>query len=132
MRGGDAVATAEAVRNGETDVHTLATEAVARIERLGPALNAVVHTRFEAALDEVAAGLPDGPLHGVPMLVKDLGTEVAGLPATGGSRLSAPGRTRSARGPHAPRPCCANGWATWSPRPPPPTGRTTSPAPRAS
>ncbi|WP_146060098.1 amidase, partial [Streptomyces sp. SM5] len=87
MRGADAVATAEAVRNGETDVRTLVAEAVARIERLGPALNAVVHTRFEAALDEVAAGLPDGPLHGVPMLVKDLGTEVAGLPATGGSRL---------------------------------------------
>ncbi|MBV7672548.1 amidase [Streptomyces halstedii] len=91
MRGADAVATAEAVRDGETDVRALAAEAVARIERLGPALNAVVHTRFEAALDEVAAGLPDGPLHGVPMLVKDLGTEVAGLPATGGSRLFAEG-----------------------------------------
>ncbi|MFB6988955.1 MULTISPECIES: amidase [unclassified Streptomyces] len=87
MRGPDAVATAAAVREGETDARTLTEQAIARIERLDPTLNAVIHTRFEAALAEVAAGLPEGPLHGVPMLVKDLGTEVAGLPATGGSRL---------------------------------------------
>ncbi|MEV6162263.1 amidase [Streptomyces sp. NPDC052052] len=89
MRGPDAVATAAAVRNGDTDVRTVTEEAIARIEQLDPGLNAVVHTRFEAARSEVDAGLPEGPLHGVPMLVKDLGTEVAGLPATGGSRLFA-------------------------------------------
>ncbi|MFD9145867.1 amidase [Streptomyces diastaticus] len=83
----DAVATAAAVRSGETDARTVTEEAIARIEERDPGLHAVVHTRFEAALAEVAAGLPDGPLHGVPMLVKDLGTEVEGLPATGGSRL---------------------------------------------
>ncbi|WP_037843165.1 amidase family protein, partial [Streptomyces sp. NRRL WC-3549] len=94
MRGRDAVATAEAVRNGETDARTVAEQAIARIEKTGDVLNAVIHTRFEAALDEVSAGLPDGPLHGVPMLVKDLGTEVAGLPATGGSRLFAEGTAR--------------------------------------
>ncbi|MFE7327881.1 amidase [Streptomyces sp. NPDC057565] len=87
MRGPDAVATAAAVRNGETDARTVTEQAIARIEKHNPRLNAVIHTRFEAALAEVAAGLPDGPLHGVPMLVKDLGTEVEGLPATGGCRL---------------------------------------------
>ncbi|WP_254395543.1 amidase [Streptomyces sp. AC512_CC834] len=83
----DAVATAAAVRNGETDARTVTEQAIARIEKLDPELNAVIHTRFEAARAEVVAGLPDGPLHGVPILVKDLGTEVEGLPATGGSRL---------------------------------------------
>ncbi|MER5280903.1 amidase [Streptomyces sp. NPDC002809] len=89
MRGPDAVATAAAVHSGETDARTVTEQAIARIEQHDPRINAVVRTRFEAALAEVAAGLPDGPLHGVPMLVKDLGTEVEGLPATGGSRLFA-------------------------------------------
>ncbi|MFD8566885.1 amidase [Streptomyces sp. NPDC059639] len=89
MSAPDAVGTAEAVRSGERDARTVVEEAVARIEEHNPKLGAVTHTRFDAARAEVAAGLPDGPLHGVPMLVKDLGTEVEGLPATGGSRLFA-------------------------------------------
>lgn len=94
MRGPDAVGTAAAVRNGETDAHTVTEQAIARIEQHNPRLNAVIHTRYEAALAEVAAGLPKGPLHGVPVLVKDLGTEVEGLPATGGSRLFADATAR--------------------------------------
>lgn len=89
MRGQDAVSTAAAVRSGERDARAVTEEAIARIEERDPALGAVIHTRFDAARAEVAAGLPDGPLRGVPMLVKDLGTEVEGLPATGGSRLFA-------------------------------------------
>src|SRR5690606_7828954 len=61
--------------------------AIAGIEARNPELNAVVATRFEQALDEARAGLPDGPFTGVPFLVKDLGPEVAGLPNTKGSRL---------------------------------------------
>ena len=34
----------------------------------------------------IAAGLPDGPLRGVPYLVKDLNMWIAGAPATNGSR----------------------------------------------
>ncbi|MFI6946604.1 amidase [Streptomyces sp. NPDC050422] len=94
MRGPDAFATAAAVRNGETDARTVTEQAIARIDEHNPRLNAVVHTRFEAARAEVAAGLPKGPLHGVPVLVKDLGTEVEGLPATGGSRLFADATAR--------------------------------------
>lgn len=89
MRNPDAVSTAAAVRSGERDAQAVTEEAIARIEDRDPALGAVIHTRFDAARAEVAAGLPDGPLRGVPMLVKDLGTEVDGLPATGGSRLFA-------------------------------------------
>lgn len=87
----DAVALAEAVRSGELSAREVVTEAISRIEALDPDLNAVVGRRFDEALAEVDAGLPDGPLRGVPFLIKDLGTEVAGLPATQGSRLFAEG-----------------------------------------
>ncbi|MFE7353159.1 amidase [Streptomyces sp. NPDC057543] len=87
----DAVRTAAAVRSGEVDARAVVEDAIARIERLNPEYNAVIHTRFDRALEEVDAGLPDGPLRGVPVLIKDLGTDVAGLPATGGSRLFAEG-----------------------------------------
>ncbi|UNT00515.1 amidase family protein [Streptomyces tubbatahanensis] len=84
---GDATATAEAIRSGVSDARAVTERAIARIEKLDPGLNAVIHRRFAEALAEIDAGLPDGPLRGVPVLVKDLGTQVAGLPAAGGSRL---------------------------------------------
>lgn len=85
----DATELARRVRDGELTARALVEESIARIEALDPRLNAVVGRRFEPALAEVDAGLPDGPLRGVPFLVKDLGTEVAGVPATSGSRLFA-------------------------------------------
>lgn len=85
----DALATAEAIRSGETTAREVAEEAIARIEEANPRLNAVIGPRYDAALAEIEAGLPVGPLTGVPFLIKDLGSEVAGLPATGGSRLFA-------------------------------------------
>ncbi|MDT0203123.1 amidase family protein [Nocardioides sp. AE5] len=85
----DAVGMAELVRSGEVGARELVETAIARIEALNPTLNAVVNERFEQALAEVDAGLPEGPLRGVPVLVKDLSMPVAGLPATNGSRLFA-------------------------------------------
>lgn len=83
----DAVGTAAAIRGGELTARDAVEQAIARIEKHDPALNAVVGRRFDEALAEVDAGLPDGPLTGVPVLVKDLGMQVAGLPHTRGSRL---------------------------------------------
>ena len=83
----DAVATAAAVRSGEVSAREVVEDAIARIEKHDAVLNTVVAERFEAALAEVDAGLPAGPLAGVPVLVKDLGMQVAGLPLTRGSRL---------------------------------------------
>lgn len=83
----DAIATAEAIRTGEVSAREVVEHAIARIEKYDDSLNCVVAERFEQALAEVDAGLPDGPLRGVPMLVKDLGMQVAGLPTTRGSRL---------------------------------------------
>lgn len=83
----DATATAAAIRSGEVSAREVVEASIARIEKHDPVLNTVVAERFEAALAEVDAGLPAGPLAGVPMLVKDLGMQVAGLPLTRGSRL---------------------------------------------
>lgn len=87
----DATATAQAIRSREVSAREVVEDAIARITAdrdAGDAgLNAVVAERFEKALEEVDAGLPDGPLRGVPTLVKDLGMQVAGLPLARGSRL---------------------------------------------
>lgn len=61
--------------------------AIARAEAVNPAINAIVHTQYEQARRAVAAGLPDGPLKGVPYLIKDLGFFETGEPATLGSSL---------------------------------------------
>ncbi|TIC85105.1 amidase [Nocardioides sp. GY 10113] len=85
----DALATAASIRAGEVTAREVVEAAIARIEERDPALNAVVGRRYDAALAEVDAGLPAGPLSGVPFLVKDLGADVAGIPSTSGSRLFA-------------------------------------------
>ena len=63
--------------------------AFAAIDARNPELNAVIARRDDDARAEVAAGLPDGPLRGVPYLIKDLNGHVDGLPTTNGVRLFA-------------------------------------------
>ncbi|MCP3937646.1 MAG: amidase [Actinomycetia bacterium] len=76
----DATALAELVRDGKASPAELVDEAITRIESTNPTINAVIHPRFEAARDEAAGGLVDGPFRGVPMLVKDLNCAIAGEP----------------------------------------------------
>ena len=83
----DAVAQASLVRRGEVTATELVTWAIDRIERLNPALNAVITPMYEQALAAAATLKPTGPLSGVPFLVKDLITEVAGVPFSEGSRF---------------------------------------------
>ena len=85
----DATALAAAVRTGAISARESVEAAIERVERLNGTLNAVVGERFEEALAEVERGLPDGPLTGVPTLVKPLGADVRGLATTRGSRLFA-------------------------------------------
>ena len=82
----DATALAALVRSGQASPVELVDDAIARVERLDPTVNAVIHPRFEAARAEAAAALPDGPFRGVPFLVKDLGCEIAGEPHTQGNQ----------------------------------------------
>ena len=64
-----------------------------RIERLNPQLNAYMTVTAEQALEqartaerEIAAGSYRGPLHGVPMAVKDL-FATKGVRTTAGSKM---------------------------------------------
>src|SRR6516162_3464402 len=80
----DATAQAGLVRRGEVSPRELAEAAIARIEAVNPKLDAVIRTRFDAALAEAEGRLPDGPFRGVPILYKDLGCLVAGEPVSFG------------------------------------------------
>jgi len=85
----DALALAALVRSRQVSPRELIDGAIARIERLNPALNAVIHPMFEQARRAADAPLanPDAPFAGVPFLIKDLLTELAGEPMGSGSRL---------------------------------------------
>ncbi|GGP89886.1 hypothetical protein GCM10010278_80420 [Streptomyces melanogenes] len=81
----DATGQAELVRSGQLSAEELLTAALTHIERLNPRINAVITPTFEQALDQVRAGLPEGPFTGVPYLLKDLATEQHGVRFTEGS-----------------------------------------------
>ena len=85
----DALGLAELVARGEVSALEVLEAALAAIDASNPDLNAVIARRDDAARAEVTAGLPDGPLRGVPYLIKDLNGHVAGLPTTNGVRLFA-------------------------------------------
>src|SRR3954451_17454498 len=79
------------VRAGEFTSRELTERLLARIDQVGPVVNAVVELRREDALraaaeaDAVLArGDHVGPLHGVPMTVKE-SFNVAGMPTTWGN-----------------------------------------------
>ncbi len=81
----DATSMAALVRDGKASPAELVDDAIARIEATDPAINAVIHPRFDAARAE-AADPVDGPFRGVPFLVKDLGCTIAGEPHHQGCR----------------------------------------------
>ena len=87
--------TARAIAQGRATAVEAVEESLRRIRELDSALGAVVALRIDEALEEAEVldqrrldGGPLGPLHGVPVLVKDL-EDVAGLPTRKGSRLLA-------------------------------------------
>jgi Asp-tRNA(Asn)/Glu-tRNA(Gln) amidotransferase A subunit family amidase len=90
----DATAMAEGVRNGTLAPEALLRAAFERCDQLNPQVNAVVLRHDALALEQLrsrqAAGTErQGALAGVPMLIKDLNTHLAGTVTTNGSRLLA-------------------------------------------
>jgi amidase len=83
----DATGLAELVRGGDVHPTELVEAAIARIERLDPQINAVIHRQFERALADAAGTLPEGPFTGVPFLFKDFGGQEVGEPHHQGMRV---------------------------------------------
>ena len=83
----DALALAARVADGGCDAHALLDLALDRLAAVEPALRAIAVLDEGVARRRIDAGLPDGPLTGVPFLLKDLGAEAADLPSSGGSAL---------------------------------------------
>ena len=70
----DAASLAELIATREVSAEEVLEAAIARAEQVNPVINAIVHKQCEQARKVVAAGLPEGPLKGVPYLIKDLGS----------------------------------------------------------
>ncbi len=82
----DATAQADLVRKGEVTPAELVEAAIARAEVINPKLNAIVIPMYGEAR-AAAQDTPDGPLKGVPFMLKDLAAEYAGVPFNEGSRF---------------------------------------------
>lgn len=85
----DGVELARMVRDREVTAAELLEEAIERAERVNPQLNAVVYPWYDHARENALRGLPEGPLHGVPFLLKDLGTYYSGQKISSGSKIFA-------------------------------------------
>jgi amidase len=84
----DATEQAALVRRGAVSPRELVEAALARMERVNPQLNAVIHHSPERAMAAAnSPQLPDGPFRGVPFLMKDLGGAEAGAPCHCGMRF---------------------------------------------
>lgn len=78
----DALGLAALVRKGDVTPLELVEEAINRIERLNPRLNAVTHKLYDQARADCAFPLSKGVFAGVPFLIKDLAVGWQGLPVT--------------------------------------------------
>jgi amidase/6-aminohexanoate-cyclic-dimer hydrolase len=85
----DAVGLALLVAGGKVTATELLEEAIGRAQRLNPRINAITVPLYEHARSAAHAGLPKGPLAGVPFLLKDLGAQMTGTRTTGSGKLYA-------------------------------------------
>jgi len=82
----DVLGLAKLVREKKVSPVELCEEAIGRIEKLNPVLNAVITPMFDIGRDAAKKPLPEGPFTGVPFLLKDLISYFAGVKFTSGCR----------------------------------------------
>ncbi len=85
----DALGLADLVRRKDVTPDELLEAAIERVEARIPAVNAVTMKLYDYGRKAIADGLPEGPFRGVPFLMKDLTSPVAGVRMTRGSRFFA-------------------------------------------
>ena len=83
----DALGLAALVARGEITPEEVLEAAVERVDARDGIVNAVTNRLYDLGRQAIADGLPDGPLRGVPYLLKDLGASLAGCPTTRGCRF---------------------------------------------
>jgi amidase len=84
----DALELAELVRKRKVSPQELLEAALARAAAVNPRINAIILDHADLARQAIADGLPDGPLRGVPYLLKDLGAAMKGTVCTGSFSLT--------------------------------------------
>jgi amidase len=82
----DAVGLAKLVREKKISPTELCEEAINRIEKFNPMLNAVINPMFDIGREAAKKPLSDGSFTGVPFLLKDLISAYAGVKLTSGCR----------------------------------------------
>ena len=82
----DALGLAKLIQQKQVSAREVCEEAIARIEKVNPKINAVIHTMFERARDTIKDKIPRGPFSGVPFLLKDLISACEGEPLRSGCR----------------------------------------------
>lgn len=85
----DAIGLAALVARGEVTPNELLDLALARMAEVNPTLNAVIVNLEDEARRAVQAGLPKGPLTGVPFPIKDVSVQMKGVVTGAGSRAFA-------------------------------------------
>ncbi len=83
----DGLGLAELVKKGEVSALELVEEAISRIEKFIPHLNAVVHKMYDHARELAQGPLPEGSFPGVPFLLKDMTAHYTGTPTTHGCKF---------------------------------------------
>jgi len=83
----DGLGLAKLVSNKDIKPSELVEEAISRIERLNPSINAVIYKMYDQARKVAEGELADGAFKGIPFLLKDLVMAYAGVPLSMGSRL---------------------------------------------
>ena len=81
----DGVGLAELIQRREVSADEVLEAAVNRIEAVNPRINAVIRTLFDLARQSLGSVSPDAPLAGVPFLIKDLLSQIEGVPTGNGN-----------------------------------------------
>jgi amidase len=86
--GYDGVGLADLIRKKEVTAGEVAESMLAGAQKINPSINAIIETYDDRVQQADQLRLPDKPLAGIPIFLKDLGAGEAGKPQEMGSRLA--------------------------------------------